>query len=239
LFAEDFAIMGTKPSPRADALPFAPEELARTLRHEIGDFLQKVYAVVAILQDRLPNALTQERDLLAGLRRRAEQCKELVDEVQDFLCPVHLELQPVDLRAVVAGMVEEAQRTHPRLQVQLESTAPALVQADLVRLSQVGEALLQNAREFARSQVRTRVGLDPGAARVVWTVTDDGPGVSADLAPRLFLPFRSTRPGHAGLGLPLARKIVESHGGQISAANLPQGGFQVTVILPSASERGV
>ncbi len=225
---------GTKSSPRAESLPFAPEELARTLRHEIGDFLQKVYAVVAILQDRLPDELTQERDLLAGLRRRAEQCKHLVDDVQDFLCPTHLEAQSFDLTTVVAGMVQEAQTEYPRLQVQMEGSAPAPVQADLIRISQVGHALFNNACEAARRQVRTRVGVDPTGRQVVWTVTDDGPGVAADFAPRLFMPFRSTRPGHAGLGLALARKIVEGHGGQISAANLPEGGFQVKVILPRA-----
>lgn len=227
-------MMGAKPTPRPESFPCAPEELARTLRHEIGDFLQKVYAVVAILQDRLPEGLNQERDLLAGLRRRAEQCKHLVDAVQDFLCPLSLETQPLDLTSVVAGFVQEAQAEHPRLHVQMEGTVAAPVRADLFRITQVGNALFQNACEAARQQVRTWVGVDPATPQVVWTVTDDGPGVPADVMPRLFAPFRGTRPGHAGLGLALARKIVEGHGGQISAANLAEGGFQVKVVLPRA-----
>lgn len=225
---------GDKPTPRAETLPFIPEELARTLRHEIGDFLQKVYAVVAILQDCLPEGLNQERDLLAGLRRRAEQCRHLVDSVQDFLCPLHLEPQEFDLAALVAGLAQEAQGEHPRLQVQIEAPSAAPVRADLLRITQVGKALLSNACAAARQRVWTQVGVDPAAGQVVWTVSDDGPGVPADFVPRLFAPFRSTRPGHAGLGLALARKIIEGHAGRISAANLPEGGFCVRVVLPGA-----
>jgi signal transduction histidine kinase len=227
-------VIGDKPAPRGEALPFVPEELARTLRHEIGDFLQKVYAVVAILRDCLPEGLSQERELLAGLRRRAEQCRHLVDDVQDFLCPLHLEPQAFDLATLVAGLVQEAQEGHPRLQVQMEPSPAAPVHADLLRTTQVGHALLSNACAAARRQVWAQVGVDPAAARVVWTVSDDGPGVPADFVPRLFTPFRSTRSGHAGLGLALARKIIEGHSGQISAANLPEGGFRVRVVLPSA-----
>lgn len=227
-------MIGDKPAPRGEALRFAPEELARTLRHEIGDFLQKVYAVVAILQDRLPEELSQERDLLTGLRRRAEQCRHLVDDVQDFLCPLHLEPQAFDLATLVAGLVQEVQAEYLRLQVQMEPSPSAPVRADLLRITQVSHALLSNACAFARRQVRAQVGVDPAAAQVVWTVSDDGPGISADFVPRLFTPFRSTRSGHVGLGLALARKIIEGHSGQISAANLPEGGFRMRVVLPSA-----
>ncbi len=225
-------MIADKPKPRADALPFTPEELARTLRHEIGDFLQKVYAVVAILQDRLPEEMNQERDLLAGLRRRAEQCRHLVDNVQDFLCPLQLEPQEFDLAALAASLAQECQGEHPRLQVQTEAPAAVPVRADLLRITQVGKALLSNACAAARQRVSTQVGVDPAAAEVVWTVTDDGPGVPADFVPRLFTPFRSTRSGHAGLGLALARKIIEGHAGRISAANLPEGGFRVRVVMP-------
>src|SRR5262249_61520139 len=74
-----------------------PEKLARTLRHEVGDFLQKLYASVAILQSRLPPEWDLERDILARLHHRAEQCKELLDAVQDFLCPIYLNPQRIDL----------------------------------------------------------------------------------------------------------------------------------------------
>ena len=63
-------------------------------------------------------------------------------------------------------------------------------------------------------------------------VADHGPGVPADLTSRLFSPFFTTRAGHAGLGLALARKVVLLHGGRITADNLPEGGFRATVILP-------
>ena len=73
---------------------------------------------------------------------------------------------------------------------------------------------------------------DSTAGVVQWVFSDDGPGVSPEVAGRLFRPFFSTRPSHAGLGLALARKIILLHGGRIEAANLPESGFQVRVSWP-------
>ena len=69
-----------------------------------------------------------------------------------------------------------------------------------------------------------------------WVIRDDGPGVATEMSHLLFSPFFSTRPGHAGLGLALARKWIVLNGGKITAGNLPQGGFEVHVSLPQAME---
>jgi signal transduction histidine kinase len=208
------------------------EALARTLRHEIGDFLQKIYASVAILQGRLPPEWDLERDILARLRHGAEGCKRLVDAVQDFLCPLTLTAQPLDLASLTAMLVSTAQTTYPQVQISVEAPGPALVQGDADRLTQVGRLLLANACEAARQQVQVCLRTDATARQVEWTVHDDGPGLRADLSDRLFRPFFTTRPGHAGLGLALARKIVDLHQGRIAAGNRSGGGFRAQVWLP-------
>jgi signal transduction histidine kinase len=208
-----------------------PEGLARTLRHELGDFLQKVYASVAILQARLPPAMTVEREVLTRLKAGAEGCKRLVDAVQDFLSPVTLSAQTVDLAEVAGNLTALARGRHPHLELVAEADGPAPAPADVRRAAQVGEALLANACEAAQQRVTFRTRRTP--AGVEWSVTDDGPGVDPDLAGRLFTPFASTKAGHVGLGLALVQKFIALHGGQAQAGNQPGGGFRATATFPA------
>jgi signal transduction histidine kinase len=223
--------------PNAESSPFQtdhglPERLARSLRHEVGDFLQKVYATVAILQRRVPADWQAEQDILVRLRSRAEACKHLVDAVQDFLCPVDLVDDTVDLAETAEHLVAATRPTYPNLTIVAESGAPVPITGDPARLRQVGLALLNNACESARQRVTFATSVRAGDGAAEWVVTDDGGGVPTERMGRLFTPFSSTRAGHAGLGLALARKLVELHGGRLEAGNLPAGGFLVRVILP-------
>jgi two-component system sensor kinase FixL len=68
------------------------------------------------------------------------------------------------------------------------------------------------------------------------SVTDSGPGIAPAKWSRLFEPFVTTKPDGLGMGLPLARRIVEAHHGRISAENLPAGGAIFRVTLPVAEE---
>jgi signal transduction histidine kinase len=67
------------------------------------------------------------------------------------------------------------------------------------------------------------------------TVADTGPGVAADILPRLFVPFVSNKETGMGLGLSVSRRIVEDHGGTIAARNRPEGGARFVLRLPANS----
>jgi two-component system sensor histidine kinase HydH len=210
------------------------ESLGRSLRHELGDFLQKVYATVAILETRLPSEWRTERDVLTRLRERAEDCRRLLDEIQDFLCPVTLDRQSVDAAEVASQLVKDAQKQYPHLQLSTHAERPTWVAADPVRIGQVGEILLINACQAARHEVTFETIRDPLSGNVEWCIQDDGPGIPAEVDSRLFRPFFSTRPGHVGLGLALAQKLVLLHGGHISLANQAGGGCRCQVRLPAS-----
>src|SRR6202047_749383 len=135
----------------------ATRALARRLRHEVGDFLQKVYASTAILQNRLPPEWQQEREILVRLPRQAESCKEFLDGLQDFLCPVTLSLETFDLTVLTSSIAREAETQWPKLKIRTEGTGPATLTADLERIGHIGKALIANACEAARAQVTWRV----------------------------------------------------------------------------------
>ena len=209
-----------------------PEAMVRAIRHEVGDLLQKVYASVAILRDRIPAEKELERGVLTRLWSRAETCKRVLDTAHDYICPVTLDIQPVDLALVTSALAANARERHPQLEIAPESSGLAVINADLKRVSQVGELLLANACEMGETRVRMKVTAFPERKEVEWEVSDDGPGMDYNLTGQLFTPFFTTRSGHTGLGLALARKLVQMHGGRITAGNAPGKGFQARVIFP-------
>lgn len=210
-----------------------PEAVVRTLRHEMGDFLQKVYATVAILQTRLSPDCEMEHGLLTRLRARAETCKDVLDAAHDYICTVMLDLEPVDLVELTDVLLPKLRPRYPQLEIRCEAAGTAMVNADPRRAAQVVEALLTNACESARTQVVCRMAPSPERAQVEWTVVDDGPGLPAEHSERLFCPFFTTKAGHAGLGLALAHKLMELHGGRIVAGNEPGNGFKASISFPA------
>jgi signal transduction histidine kinase len=228
--------MSSSPENLGPSLASLEQRLTRTLRHEMGDFLQKLYATVAILQYRLPADMPEERDLLARLRARAEGCRALFDTVQDFVGPIGLACSPVDLSQVAAELVTAARPRYPALQIEATASEPALVSADPERARQVGSIILANACEAANSQVVFHTRTNPTKDGVEWTVTDDGAGLSPALPGLLFEPFCTTRPGHAGLGLAFAQKLLRLHGGTISVRDNAPVGFSVTACFPGMAK---
>jgi signal transduction histidine kinase len=112
------------------------------------------------------------------------------------------------------------------------------------RLSQVFENLLVNACGFSPpgTGVSVLVADDPGFCRV--TVSDRGPGIPPEHLERIFDRFFTYRPHdpagrreHAGLGLAIARAIVEGYGGSVTVANRPEGGAEFEIRLPATRMR--
>jgi signal transduction histidine kinase len=93
--------------------------------------------------------------------------------------------------------------------------------------------LLENALRatLKGGQVDVAVEESAGEARIV--VGDDGPGVEESLLTRIFDPYFSTHDAGTGLGLPIAKRIAEEHGGEIAARNRESGGLEVTITLPT------
>jgi signal transduction histidine kinase len=96
--------------------------------------------------------------------------------------------------------------------------------------------LLENACTAAQSAVCFRTEVDANRQAIVWSIRDDGAGVSEEVAAQLFTPFFTTEAGHAGLGLALAQKVMSLHGGRMQAGNVPTGGFEARAVFPILTE---
>lgn len=216
-------------SPTSDRLL---EVATRTLRHEVGDLLQTIYSTVAILQERLPTESRLERRFLSDLRGRAEICKHELDAVHDLVLPVELRLGAVDLTELAGNMVTAVAARHPALNVRFESSGPLPIEADAARLDQVGRLLLAGACQSAQREIVVRARASAPNGEIEWSIADDGYGATPEQLQWLATPFATTQQALCGLGLALARRIVELHGGRISAVTPPEGGLRVELRLP-------
>ena len=144
-----------------------------------------------------------------------------------------LEREPVDLSRLLLEAVNDARVVDPDHQWRLSlPDAPLTVTGDAARLHQVVTNLLTNARKYTPDGSTVTVAGTPSG----FTVHDDGPGFSPELAPRAFERFvrgdvARTRAGGAGLGLSLVEAIVLAHGGTVALTSAP-GDTTVTVTLP-------
>ena len=146
---------------------------------------------------------------------------------------------PGDLAAAVREVVEGYRRPPPEgVNVAFESRVEgraARLRFDRRLVQRAVRNLLENAlgASDGGGEVRVTVAAADGGAALGVTVDDRGPGVSdADLE-RIFEPYFSTSSGGTGLGLPIARRIVEEHGGTIAASRRREGGLSVRILLPA------
>lgn len=183
----------------------------------------------------------QLRSKIASMDRQVQHLVRLTDRLVDVTM---LDSGQIPLRRSRLDLVHLATAAVTRLQdelrwagcnVQVRAPSTLFVEGDPVRLDEVVGNLLANAAKYAAGAPVT-VSLNSGQelARVV--VTDSGPGIPSHLRSRIFNKFdRGNRPtGTSGLGLGLwiARQIVEAHGGTIEVQDAPQGGAAFVVALP-------
>ncbi len=139
----------------------------------------------------------------------------------------------IDLNRLVGRVVRAQSTRDGENQVKISfarpTHGPALVMGEPQKLSRVVENLVDNARSFSPTGGKVRVAVDAGTAEVAILVDDEGPGVPEAEREAIFHRFHSVRPAqedfgmHSGLGLAIARAILDGHGGTIAAEDRPDG----------------
>jgi two-component system sensor histidine kinase ChvG len=180
-------------------------------------------------QDLMVRDVARLERLVSGLRDVARVEGQIEADVSEA----------VDVRALIGGLLESmrpAISNGVHLDLATDSRA-ASVLASQERLSQVFENLLANAISFSPAGAGIAVAVAERRDWVVVTIEDSGPGIPEGHLDRVFHRFFTYRPGdarreHVGLGLAIAKQIVESYGGRISASNRSGGGASFEVRLP-------
>ncbi|MBI2159056.1 MAG: hypothetical protein HYU25_01475 [Candidatus Rokubacteria bacterium] len=170
-------------------------------------------------------------NLMQGEVRRLNA---IVEQFIALARPLPLKPAPVDLRELLrelAALVEPEAR-QARVAVHLAVGALPPVNADRDHVKQVLLNLMLNAVQAMTSGGTLSLGAAAARDAVTITVADTGPGIAPDVLPRVFDPYFTTKPGGLGLGLPIARRIVEAHGGALTVESAPGRGSRFSVTLP-------
>ena len=211
-------------------------EMARIIAHEIKNPLTPIRLSVEHLREVWRRGSSDFdrvlEDCVSNVLRQTEELRRSAAEFSDYARLPRPEKAPVDLgRAMREAAAAFAGA--PRIRWRLRAEPTAMADADPRLLARVFSNLIGNAVEaLGPGGGEIALGLTREADRARVTIEDDGPGASPEILARLFDPYFSARSGGTGLGLAIVKKIVEEHGGTISAENRPEGGFRVSFDLP-------
>jgi signal transduction histidine kinase len=211
-------------------------ELLAGVAHEVRNPL---FAITALLDAWSLKPQAQEGPFLPALRREVTRMRQLMEELLEYGRPFNPSLVVRDLQAVAAEAVSILAPAARDRGVTIHAEVSGLVQMDAARMLRVFLNLVQNALDHSPTGTAVDVlseAFSEGAQPMVRiTVRDRGPGFAEADLPRVFHPFFTRRPGGTGLGLPIVQRIVDEHGGTVSAGNHPGGGALIRVELPIAA----
>ena len=181
-------------------------------------------------------------EILADIQAEAVLATQIIDRHRTLLRSHQLHKKPIDLRSVIdesLALVAHDMRAR-QVEVTLDlSSTPCVIDGDQVLLVQVLVNLLRNAidalAETPPARRRITIRSAGTAADVEVSVSDTGAGLPAEIIGTLFTPFVTTKPHGLGIGLAIAQRIVDAHGGTIGAHENPDGGATFTVTLPRSA----
>jgi signal transduction histidine kinase len=221
-------------------------ELSASLAHELNQPLGAIRNNVGAAEMLIkadPPRLQEVAEILGDIKRDDQRASEIITRMRTMLRKTEFKAQAIDLnevlRETVKMMAADASAKGVSLKSELETGLPK-VSADQIQLQQVAmnlmlnaiEALLDQPAEKRKLVIRTRRTLG-GEAEV--SVADSGRGIPLHMLQGIFDPFVTSKATGMGLGLAISRTIIEAHGGQIRAENVPAGGAVISFTLPFAA----
>lgn len=217
------------------------EQYQQTLRR-IEHQLRNPLAVIHLYAANLHESLQNEHD-----RLQADAIQTAVQHLSGHLTEliagcqrVQVSTERCDIQDLFAEVWQGLQLSAQARQVHLAlPSQPLQIMADRAQLLQVLENLLSNAVSFSPPQGNINVQWQLFRQEVLITIADQGPGLTPVDMQHMFRPYYSNRPEGSGLGLTIARQIVQDHGGKIWADNVPTGGAQFSLVLPRQPPPGV
>ncbi len=190
--------------------------------HEVRNPIGGIALFAGLLAEELADGPGESRSHVEKIRKEIHYLQRIVEDFLAFARERRLSLAPLEgeswVRAAAELMATDAAGRAVTLELLVE---PGKVEADESLLVSALTNLIKNAIQAAPGASTVRILARPEGAHYKVTVSDAGSGIPTELRERIFEPFFTTREQGTGLGLPLARKIAQAHGGELSVRSHP------------------
>ena len=213
-------------------------EMSAVVAHEIRNPMAGIAAGVEYMGKNIPPDSPQKEGV-AMIMGEIERVNRILEDILSVARPFQLKLSS----QVIPDIVEDVLRRYQariqakaiRVNCRYAASLPP-VRADRERLEQALTNLVLNAVEAMPKEGTLTIGLDADDPWLTITIADTGPGIPLEARRRIFEPFFTTKARGTGLGLAVARRVIEEHGGTIEVASEPGRGTTFAVRLPLSAE---
>jgi signal transduction histidine kinase len=219
-------------------------ELSSAITHELnqplGAILTNAETAEMILNSPSPD-LAELREILADIRRDDQRASEVIHRLRSFLKRTPFEIKDIDLNDITCEAFHflDVQAAARNVALYYSPAPEALpIKGDAIQLQQVILNLVVNSMEAMSDMPygRTVIGrIELSGSSAIVSISDSGPGIPPEKLAEIFDPFFTTKHQGMGIGLSIARTIVQVHKGRIWAENHPQGGAIFCLSMPLAT----
>lgn len=211
-------------------------QITATVSHELRNPLGTLVTSLDILNRALPAQGGPVQEEMQRIRRNVWRCVHIIEDLLEYSRRKKPMLAPMMIDRWVEQQVAD-QPKRPDIIIDLDLRTGAVLPADGQRLRQAFDNVLHNAVQALESEPqkpdrRVTIATARDADFIALTIADNGPGMAPDVAAKIFEPLYSTKAFGVGLGMPLVKRILEDHGGEVRVTTAPGEGTRVALRLP-------
>lgn len=214
-------------------------QMMAVLTHESGNVLARGQAIVELLAEEVQDP-PEVIELIDRLRKSQTDLRRLYDEVRNYSAPIRLERESRGLgsiwRQTWANVMATKDQVKQASLIEKTSGVDLTCDVDHFRLDQVFRNLFENSLTACPDAAQVEVACSDteiyGQAAIRIEVRDNGPGLTAEQLQGVFNPFYTTKQKGTGLGMAIAKRIIDAHGGNIAASSKPASGAEFIITLP-------
>ena len=208
-------------------------QMAAVVAHEVKNPIAGIRGALQVIGTRMA-ADARDKPIIAEIIARLDALNGIVQDLLVFARPRALRAEPTDLKALVLATVGHLKRDPSLHAVAIEVDGNgAVVDVDAEQLQLAVQNVLMNAAQAMNGEGSIHVDIVRHGGEWQIAVADNGPGMPPEVKAKVFDPFFTTRSRGTGLGLPIARRVVEAHGGRIGIETPAGGGTVVSMSLPA------
>lgn len=207
-------------------------QMAAVVAHEVKNPIAGIRGALQVIGSRMP-ADSRDRPVIGDIIARLDSLNGIVHDLLVFARPRELRSEPVELKALISATVDLLRRDPALAGLEVDiSGEGGVVPADAQQLQLAFQNVLMNAAQAMGGTGHIRVAISRADGSWAVSISDSGPGIPAEVRAQIFEPFFTTKHRGTGLGLPIARRVVEAHGGHMEVDTPEGGGTVVHIALP-------